>query len=272
VASRRTPRTSKNAQAASLDIALASSMVPAVSRAAAILRLLGKASEPLGVQGIARTLGIIPSTCLHILRTLMAEEFVNMDETTKLYTLSAGVLTLANRWLTENRFSDIAQPLLTKISASYRVTSIGVQLVGAGHFVVVAIARSEDMIQLHAQIGSRFPVLISATGRCVAAFGNYERAELRRRFKQLRWYSAPSFAAWEAQVAEARSLGYAIDKGNYMAGVTVLSAPVFGIDKMLQGALVIVGITEQLRRFAVDQIARDLREAANQLSIQLGHR
>jgi DNA-binding IclR family transcriptional regulator len=272
MASRRTPVTTKNSQAASLDAALEISMVPAVSRAAAILRLLGKTSEPLGLQLIARTLGIIPSTCLHILRTLVVEEFVNVDESTKLYTLSAGVLTLASRWFAENQFSTIAQPFLGKISASYGATSIGVQLLGRDHFVVVAIARSEEMVQLHSQIGSRFPALVSATGRCVAAFGNYDQAELRRRFKQLRWYSAPSLATWEAEVEEARSAGYAIDDGNYLAGVTVLSAPVFGINRDLLGALVVVGISQQLEGQSVEKIARDLRESANQVSAQLGRR
>ena len=71
--------------AAALDAALESSMVPAVSRAAAILRLLGRTAEPQGVQAIARSLNIIPSTCLHILRTLVIEELVAFDPNTKLY-------------------------------------------------------------------------------------------------------------------------------------------------------------------------------------------
>src|SRR6185312_13270609 len=42
--------------------------VPAVTRAVAILRLLGLSEEALGVHAIARALTLIPSTCLHILR------------------------------------------------------------------------------------------------------------------------------------------------------------------------------------------------------------
>ena len=47
--------------------------VPAVTRAVAILRLLGRGEEALGVHAIARALTLIPSTCLHILRVLVAE-------------------------------------------------------------------------------------------------------------------------------------------------------------------------------------------------------
>lgn len=260
----------KNPHAAALDAALERSTVPAVSRAAAILRLLGRASEPVGVQYIARSLNIIPSTCLHILRTLVAEEFVSVDPVTKLYTLNAGVLMLARQWLSQDRFAGIAQPALDRIARDYGVTAIGVQIVGLEHMIVVAMARSETMIQLHTQLGSRFPATISASGRCIAAFGDYEREELRRRFRGLRWDKAPTLAEWETQVAETRVNGYALDQGNYMAGVTVVAAPVFGVSDKLSHCLVVVGISGQLRDQTLARIGRDLRESAAQVSRQLG--
>ena len=61
---------------------------PAVTRAVAILRALGQSPEPLGVNAIANQLGLIPSTCLHILRVLVAEELVAFDPDNKKYTLT----------------------------------------------------------------------------------------------------------------------------------------------------------------------------------------
>lgn len=259
-----------NPHAAALDAALADSTVPAVSRAVAILRLLGRSREPQGVQAIARALNIIPSTALHILRTLVAEELVGVDPLTKLYSLNAGVLMLARQWMDQDRFAVIVQPALDRIAREHGVTAIGVQVVGLEHMIVVAMARSEAMIQLHTQIGSRFPALISASGRCIAAFGEYERTELQRRFKTLRWDQAPSLVQWEAQVAETRDKGYAIDEGNYIAGVTVVAAPVHGIGSRLTHCLVVVGISGQLRGQALAKIGRELRESAAALSRQLG--
>ncbi|PTU30473.1 transcriptional regulator [Stenotrophobium rhamnosiphilum] len=259
-----------SSHAAALDVALEKSTVPAVSRAAAILRLLGRSSEPVGVQFIARSLSIIPSTCLHILRTLVAEDFVSFDANTKLYTLNVGLLTLARQWLSQNRFADIAQSALDRIAREYGVTAMGVQVSGLDHMIVVAMARSESMIQLHTQIGSRFPATISASGRCIAAFGEYDREELRRRFKGLRWDSAPSLTEWEAQVAETRTKGYALDQGNYMAGVTVVAAPVFGVNEQLANCLVVVGISGQLQDQMLAKIGRDLKDSAAKVSRQLG--
>ena len=72
---------------------------PAIARAAAILRLLGKSDVPIGVNSIARELGLVPSTCLYVLRALAAEELVFFDPDTKRYALEVGVLTLARGWL-----------------------------------------------------------------------------------------------------------------------------------------------------------------------------
>src|SRR6201996_4938286 len=98
-----------------LTKALKDSKAPAISRAAAVLRLLGKSDAPLGLQAIARELGLVPSTCLYVLRALVAEELVSFDAATKRYALEAGVLTLARQWLRRNQFSDLAQPLLDRL-------------------------------------------------------------------------------------------------------------------------------------------------------------
>src|ERR1700752_3912421 len=89
--------------------AVEASKAPAISRPAAVLRFLGKSDAPLGLQPIARELGLVPSTCLYVLRALVAEELVSFDPDTKRYALEAGVLTLARNWLRHDRFNEAAQ-------------------------------------------------------------------------------------------------------------------------------------------------------------------
>jgi len=260
----------KRPQSADRELAKAveASKVPAISRAAAVLRLLGKSDAPLGVQTIARDLGLVPSTCLYILRALVAEELVAFDADTKRYSLEAGVLTLARHWLRRNRFNDLAQPVLDRMAQTFGVTMLGVHIVGLDHIVVVAVSQSEQSIQLSTQIGSRFPALISATGRCIAAFGDHSEAELERRFKTLRWDEPPSFDEWKAQVSQTRSLGFAVDDGNYIAGVTVVAAPVWTRTK-LRHALVAIGIGSALKKARLPALQNALVPAAQTLSKQL---
>lgn len=249
--------------------AVEASKAPAISRAAAVLRLLGKSDTPLGVQAIARELGIVPSTCLHVLRALVTEEFVSFDPDTKRYSLEAGVLTLARQWLRRNQFTDLAQPALDRISRAFDVTMLGVQIVGLDHIIVVAVSQSGQNFQLSTQIGSRFPALISATGRCIAAFGDHSEAELEARFKTLRWDEPPSFEAWQAQVRQTRVQGFAVDAGNYISGVTVVAAPVWKTRAKLSHALVAIGIGSALKRAGLPALQDAFLSAARTISNQL---
>jgi DNA-binding IclR family transcriptional regulator len=262
---RRSPRPDRM-----LATAVRESKAPAISRAAAVLRLLGKSDAPLGVQSIARELGLVPSTCLHVLRALVAEEFVSFDPATKRYSLQAGVLTLARHWLRRNQFNHLAQPLLDRIGRKYDVTTLGVHIVGLDHIIVVAISQSGPNFQLSTQIGSRFPALISATGRCIAAFGGHSQDELKTRFKTLRWDEPPSFEEWDAQVRQARVQGFAVDEGNYISGVTVIAAPVCKTSATLSHAMVAIGIGSALRRAGLAALQNELCAAAQSLSKQLG--
>ncbi len=250
--------------------AVKDSKAPAISRAAAVLRLLGKSDVPLALQAIAKELGLVPSTCLYVLRALVTEELVAFDANTKRYALEAGVLTLARQWLRRNQFTDLAQPVIDKIAADFSVTMLGVQIVGIDHIIAVAVSSGGGTFQLSTQVGSRFPALISATGRCIAAFGDYPEAQLEARFNTLRWEEPPTYAQWQAQVAETRAQGYGIDDGNYISGVTVLAAPVWKSAGKPSHALVAIGIGSALRRGGVDALAGTLCAGARIITGQLG--
>ena len=242
--------------------------VPAVARAAAILRLLSRGEAGLGVHAIARELGLVPSTCLHILRALAAEELVSFDQDTKRYGLASGVVALARGMLRRDPFSNLAQPILDDVSGRRGVTAIGVEAASLDHIVVVAISRPAHALRLQADVGSRYPALISASGRCVAAFGGHPWADLERRFRALRWDDPPTVAQWRADIEETRRAGWAVDEGRYIAGVTVVAAPVMPRGRV-SNALVVLGVSEQLRRVGHAALGEELRASAAGLSRRL---
>jgi DNA-binding IclR family transcriptional regulator len=242
------------------------SKAPAISRAAAVLRLLGKSDVPLGLQSIARELGLVPSTCLYVLRALVAEELVSFDADTKRYALEAGILTLARQWLRRNQFPDLVQPVLDQVAQDFGVTMLGVQIVGLDHIIAVAVSRSGNSIQLSTQVGSRFPALISATGRCIAAFGDYPEAELEARFHTLRWDEPPTFETWKQQIAETKVQGFGVDESSYISGVTVVAAPIWKRSGNPSHALVAIGISSAFKRGDVTALGEALLAAARDLS------
>lgn len=244
--------------------------VPAVSRATAILRLLGGSGTPLGVNAIAREVGLVPSNCLYILRALAADEFVSFDPHTKHYTLGIGVLTLGQQWLMRDRFNDVARPILEQIAHEFDVAVIGLQVLGRDDIVLVMVSQTESIFQLNAHLGSRLPAIYGATGRCIAAFGDYSEAELAERFATINWDEPIDFQTWREQVRETRIRGFGIDEGYHKAGATFIAAPVWDAQGGLSHSIVATGITRALKRKGASKLAKAMLNAASRLTIQLG--
>lgn len=242
---------------------------PAVSRAATVLRLLAGERSGLGVTEIARRAGLIPSTCLHVLRALVDEGFITFEAGTKTYRTGSGLLTLVRDAMASNDFRNAAQPTLDRLVTDHNVTAVAVELDSRGRMVVVALARSDSLVSLHASVGSRFPSLISATGRCVAAASCLSRDALRPKFEKLRWERAPRFEDWYAEVEQARTEGAAVDRENYIRGLTIVAALLPpGLDRVTRG-IALVGFEHNLPERIMRHIKDDLVVSARALASQL---
>ena len=242
--------------------------VPALTRAVAILRLLGRSRTPLGVKAIAQVLDLVPSTCLHILRALVAEQLVKVDPGTKHYSLGIGMLPLARAVLERSGFSSLVQPELDRLSGRYGVTAIGLEIIGLEHMIVVALSRAQAPVRLHVDVGSRFPALISATGRCVAAFGEHEWSEVEKRFRALHWQNAPKYEVWRKDIESVRRKGYSIDRGNYINGVVIVGVPVPTTQRTISHSIAAVGLVDQLDHATAVALAQDMRAAAQTVASQ----
>ena len=240
--------------------------VPAVSRSIAILRLLGRTPAPLGVKAIAQSLGMVTSTCLHILRVLVQEQLVSVDADTKRYRLGVGMLSLARSVIERNSFANVAQPVLDRLSHEWGVTAIGVEVTGLDHMVVVTLSRSQMPFSLHLDVGSRFPALISATGRLIAAFSDRPWSEIEQGFRRLRWQNAPALKTWRAEVEVVRRKGYSIDRGNYINGVTIVAVPLFDTSNRVRHAIVAAGVANQLDGPRSIALAKCMQVEAQSLS------
>ncbi len=239
--------------------------VPAVTRALAILRQLARSDDPVGVNPLARNLGLVPSTCLHILRVLQDEGLVDFDPDTKRYSIGIGILPLARSALQKNSFSTLVQPRLSELSNRFGVTAIATQLAEPAQMVVIALSQSTLPFRLQVDFGSRFPPLISATGRLFAAYNKLEPLLLRKEFDKLVWDHPPRFDDWLKQVEAARKLGYGVDQGVYISGVTVVAVPVFNREGKMVRSLVSIGISERLQSEDIPKLAKAMMEIRNEI-------
>jgi DNA-binding IclR family transcriptional regulator len=199
--------------------------VGAVIAAVKVLRYLSDAPTPVGVSQIAKDVGLYPSTCFNILRTLVHEDLVSFDSNAKTYTLGLGIIDFARGLLSRDGFMSAIQ---AELHACARRGDVSMTLWRrtSNHNVVVASAPSGRVVQIHIGIGERLPPYIGATGRVVAAFDPPTRAQLRKRFETLRWENPLSFDEYLDEVELTRERGFAIDNGNFRSGLVTLATPV----------------------------------------------
>lgn len=243
--------------------------VPAVSRAVAILRLLGPVKQGLGVKAIADALGLVPSTCLHILRVLVDEDLVRVDPQTKRYSLGSGMISLAKSVLEGGGFVRLVQPALDRLAARGGITATGVEITPRQSVVVVALSQSSQPFRLHVDVGSQFASLVSATGRLIAAHGGESWTRLRTKYNAAPWDNPPSFEVWKREVEQARERGWSVDHGNFVSGLTAVAVPLFANDGRLAYTLVAAGLSSQMSDARVAELAEAMRREAQLIEEQL---
>jgi DNA-binding IclR family transcriptional regulator len=244
--------------------------VPAVSKALAILQFLARGDAPIGVVALAREVGAIPSTCLHILRVLVNEGLAAVDPLSKKYTLGAGVLTLASTFSHRNPFVQVVRSSLEDLSRRHRCAVAALEQSDADHMVIVGVGDVYPGVSVRVTTGTRLPVLMSASGRCFAAFGDYTQAELKKKFARLRWGNPPDMEAWLTDIAEVRKHGFAIDVGNYIRGVTVVAVPVLDGQGSILGCITMVELREKLAGDRLQRVLTDMMDAANEVGWKVG--
>lgn len=217
--------------------------VPAVRRATAILRHLARHADGQTVSRIARDLDIIPSTCLHILRELMAAHLVAFEANGKTYRLGLGLLLLAKELSSRDVFIQAAQPTLERFAHEHGVSVSAQQRDGDESVIVAAVTASEG---LEAPLGKRVALFSAASGRLYAAHPGWTLAQLRSRFDRVRWQRPPAFEAWQDEVARARARGWAVDNGDFRVGITSVAVGVPGKDGSVWRTISINVVSAQL--------------------------
>jgi DNA-binding IclR family transcriptional regulator len=239
-------------------------VVKPVANAVAILRYLGQSNGPHTATHIAKVLGINTSTCFNILRTLVGEGVVDFDRVGKTYSIGFGLAKLI-KTIPLNDHIQASRPFIHDLAEDYGLTICLWHRVG-DRITSVLVEPTVADLRIHLRLGQRLPVLLGSTGRILATRLGLTKRELRSKFSQLRWATPISFEQYwkEAQDAEAR--GYAVDDGNFSAGVMTVSTPVFGPSGEVEYTLTGLTFRGKLDEAGQARFGRDLIALSQRLS------
>jgi DNA-binding IclR family transcriptional regulator len=243
--------------------------IPAVERAVDVLE--GLVSGPAGIRELTARLGIPRSTVYRVLNSLEARGLVVRGED-DLYRLGPQLLRLARAVPGGFDLVALSRPLMEDLARTL-CCSVKLSVLDDGMALVVATAESPETYSVTTQVGRRFPLHAGAASKVIAAFGGeaMRRLVLGGALERRTAATITDARSLDAELAEVRRRGHAIDRGEFAPGIHAVAAPVFGPEAQCVAALSIPYLEGAGER-REQEILRALLPCAKLLSARLGGR
>lgn len=185
------------------------------------------------------------STAHRLLTTLCARGLAEKNPDTGMYRLGLRLFELGELALSRHRLRQRALPLMEELR---QMTGCTVHLAVPDGADVLYLERLHALkaIPLFGQVGRRFPVHTTSSGRAIAAF-NPTVADARRRAGFAAWPTSRvrSRAEFERVLEETRRTGVALHQDEVVVGLSAVAAPIRATDGLACAAISLVGLTKE---------------------------
>lgn len=220
-----------------------SQRVGSVVRALALLEHLRDSESGLGVNELARRIGVSPSTASRLLATLEHAGFVQRDGHGP-YRLGLALVTLADRVLSRLDLQAVARPVLVELAERTGETAT-LSLPGEREAITVDSVPSRSSVVSIARLGRPSIAHATAVGKVMLAFGGGSLPP-ERDLVALTERTITTPEALIAEVARVRARGYGTVFGEREADVNAIAAPVFDRTGTLAAILGLQGPANRL--------------------------
>src|SRR5262249_53317729 len=243
-----------------------------VVRAVSLLTAFSIQEPNLSVTELARRCGMHKSSASRLLATLETRGFVRQDPVTSKYALGFRLLELASFVVSRFDLRQVARPVLdTLCHACQETTNLAV--FDGREAVNIDQVLIPQAIQYIGWVGRRTPAHCSSPGQALRA---WQPAAVIDQFlaEPLAPYTERTLTdpeALRAELAQIREQGYAIADEEFQEGLVAVAAPVFGPDAQPLGVISISAPTFRTPTERKAELARQVREAAAEISLLLGH-
>lgn len=254
--------------------------VGSVARATRLLDELAASEIPLGVNELARRIGVNASTASRLLGTLQEAGLVMRSENGGPFRLGLKLVTLSDRVLAGLDVRSLARPLLARLVAETGETAT-LSVPGDTEAITVDFVPSPSSVVSMARVGRPSVPHATAAGKVMLAYAGAEASGGRspgRAGGRLGPESLVAFtprtitdpAALAAELDAVRARGWAEAIGERESDLAALAAPAFGRHGELAAILGIQGPASRLPVAARRSLREPLLVAAAELSRALG--
>ncbi|MFO1286225.1 MAG: IclR family transcriptional regulator [Rubrivivax sp.] len=211
-------------------------MIRAVGRALAIFDAYDNAHLSLSLQEIAERIRMPKTTAFRLVNTLEGAGFlIRLDN--QRYCLSLKLARLGGLVRSTLNIRDIARPIMLQVNEQVSETITLNAIVGNDRMVLDVVDTPSPLMSM-ARPGEHQPLLLGASGRIMMAYMKAEELE-----SVLAANAPKDFdrGAFDREIARIRRQGYAITRGQRVAGLTAIALPIFDLRDEVRYCLSLTG-------------------------------
>ena len=241
--------------------------IAAVERAADVLTLFASSDGgKLGVTEISKELDLSKAVVHRILTSFRTKSFIELDETTRRYSLGPAALALGHAYLNQIDVRAMVHPTLVALSReSGETATLSIRTGGTRLYLEQVTPKRE--VKMVVETGKPHPLHIGASGKAFLAFLTAEQQD--DYFAQA-GLSGSDVASLRAGIDEIRERGYAVSFGERLQGAVAVASPIRNREGEPEAVVSICGPSDRMGEKVL--LASDrLVAAVSELSRKLGY-
>ncbi len=247
-------------------------MVEAADRVLRVLEAFTPQERDLSLSQIAERVRLPKSSAHRLLATLIGHGFVERDQGTRRYRLGIRLFEIGSTAIHERGLHSAAHPVLEQLSFTTGETCHLAVLSGP-EAVYVSKVDGPSSIIMSSRVGGRAPCHCTSIGKVLAAWGGDElwRSVLAGDLKRYTRNTITTPKGLEAELAEVRARGYALDLEEFEEGLRCIAAPVRDHSGRVVAAVGIAGPRRRIDQSQLRKLVEPVMSAADELARNLGY-
>jgi len=247
--------------------------IQSLERALSILKEIARNREGISLSELSKRVRLNNSTAFHLVRTMVSLGYVEQSKDSKRYRIGRGLFTLAAGALDEIELVSLATPVLESLTrATGECSHFAIR--SGDNIVVLAKTAGSGMFQMADRVGVVRPAHCTALGKVLIAALTPAQRERYVANHELRRYTPKTIVERDRLLREreeVRRTGIGFDDGEFDAEARCVAVAVRDFTGQVAGAIGLSGPIWRLSIQTLQEKAQQVREAAAELSRELGH-
>jgi IclR family KDG regulon transcriptional repressor len=245
-------------------------LAPSVKKAFQILRLIANSERGLGINELARRLGISKSTIHGITAVLEEIEVLARNPLNKKYNLGYAILELSRRGLSRMPLREIARRHMERLMEETD-ESVFLGILSNYHVLILDMVESNKELKITSPSGTKIPLDAGAPGKVFLAYMEEKKALHYLTTSGLTRYTehtTTDINRYLEQIHEVRNAGFALDREEYLQGVRAVAA-IIKTEKPTLASIYVVGFSSSLTDTKMQKVIERTLDAADAISHEL---